>query len=203
MVQAAQLETSRPRLGRAEWIREGLRVLADAGIEAVRVEPLATRLSVSKGSFYWHFEDRDELLVAMLDAWRQRATQSVIQLVDSLSEEPDRRLRDLVGLVARRPEDREFWFEIGFRDWARRDRRARVAVESVDAERVGYIHRLLLDLGLSEEDAEARAFLIYSYILGEGVVSRTATRFGRADRVERCVEQLLSNLPKKARKVPR
>jgi AcrR family transcriptional regulator len=193
---ATRSESSRPRLGRAEWIREAQRVLGETGIEAVRVEPLAARLSVSKGSFYWHFRDRDELLVALLDAWRQRATQAVIQLVDSLSDAPDQRLRNLLGLVARRPEDRDFWVEIGFRDWARRDRRARSAVESVDTERVGYLYRLLLALGLSEEDAEARAFLAYSYILGEGVVHNRVTRVGRPDRVERCVRHLLSDLPK-------
>jgi hypothetical protein len=138
----------------------------------------------------------------MLDAWRQRATQAVIDLVDSLSTDPGQRVRNLLGLVARRPEDRDFWVEIGFRDWARRDRRARSAVESVDAERVGYIYRLLGELGLSDEDAEARAFLAYSYILGEGVVHNRVTHIGRPDRVERCVRHLLSDLPKPARVSP-
>jgi AcrR family transcriptional regulator len=174
----------------------GLRVLAETGIEAVRVEPLAKRLSVTKGSFYWHFRDREDLLVALLDAWRQKATQAVIDLVDSLSDEPEQRIRELLGLVARTPDDRDMWVEIGFRDWARRDRRAQLAVASVDRERIGYFRRLLLELGFSEDDAEARAFLIYSYILGEGVVSHTVTRLGRADRAERCVRQLLSDLPK-------
>jgi AcrR family transcriptional regulator len=199
---ATTASAPRSRLGRAEWIREALRVLGGTGIEAVGVEPLAKRLGVSKGSFYWHFRDRDELLVAMLDAWRQRATQAVIDLVDSLSTDPGQRVRNLLGLVARRPEDRDFWVEIGFRDWARRDRRARSAVESVDAERVGYIYRLLGELGLSDEDAEARAFLAYSYILGEGVVHNRVTHIGRPDRVERCVRHLLSDLPKPARVSP-
>ena len=198
MVSKSTTQAPRPRLGRAAWIQEALEVLGETGIEAVGVEPLAKRLGVSKGSFYWHFEDRDELLVAMLDAWRQIATRAVIDLVDHLSDEPDQRIRDLLGLVTRRAEDRELWVEIGLRDWARRDRRARAAVESTDAERIGYIERLLVELGLAEEDAEARAFLIYSYILGEGAVSNKVTRFSRADRGERCIRQLLSDFPKTA-----
>jgi len=200
---AIRAEAPISRLGRGEWIRVGLRVLAETGIEAVRVEPLAKRLGVTKGSFYWHFRDREELLVALLDAWRQKATQAVIDLVDSLSDEPEQRIRELLGLVARTPDDRDMWVEIGFRDWARRDRRAQLAVASVDRERIGYFRRLLLELGFSEDDAEARAFLIYSYILGEGVVSHTVTRLGRADRAKRCVRQLLSDLPNALAEVSR
>ena len=196
MVETNRSEAAPARLGRAEWIREAGVVLGETGVEAVRVEPLSKRLGVTKGSFYWHFRDRQELLVAMIDAWRQVATRAVIDLVDILSDEPAQRIRDLLGLIARMPDDRDMWVEAGFRDWARRDRRVRLAVASVDAERIGYFRRLLLELGLSQEDAEARAFLIYSYILGEGVVSHTVTHFGRADRAERCVRQLLSDLPK-------
>src|SRR5262245_28336541 len=196
MAELSPSDSSRARLGRAEWIQQALQVLADTGIEAVRVEPLAKRLKVSKGSFYWHFRDRDELLVALIDAWRGKATQAVIDLVDSLSDDPVQRIRELLGIVARMPDDRDFWIEIGFRDWARRDRRARTAVASVDSERIGYFERRLRELGLSEEDAEARAFLTYSYILGEGAVSHTVTRFRRLDRAARCIDHLLSDLTK-------
>src|SRR5215468_2006603 len=95
------------RLGRSEWIHEGLRVLGEEGVEAVRVEPLAKRLGVTKGSFYHHFGDRDELLRALLDRWHERATSLVIEIVSRHSRRPEERLRHLLEMVidpaARRP----------------------------------------------------------------------------------------------------
>ena len=60
-----------PALLAAGWIDEGLRALAGGGPDAVRIEPLAQALGVTKGGFYWHFDDRRALLDEMLDAWER------------------------------------------------------------------------------------------------------------------------------------
>ena len=65
-----ELATQRSsRLDASAWIEAALEALADGGVEAVRVEPLAKALDVTKGSFYWHFADRRALIDAMLTSW--------------------------------------------------------------------------------------------------------------------------------------
>ena len=91
----------RTRLSEADWARAGLEALADSGIEGIRVDPLAKRLGVTKGSFYWHFKGRDELLDAMVRFWGDTEPGRVIRQVRSLSAGPEKRL-ELLGKVYRR-----------------------------------------------------------------------------------------------------
>src|SRR3954468_14056119 len=70
------------RTPRASWIEEGLRALGVGGPDAVRIEKLAQALGVTKGGFYWHFEDREALLVEMLDAWERVVIDDVIERVE-------------------------------------------------------------------------------------------------------------------------
>jgi len=71
-------------LGRTDWLKAARLALLKGGVEAVRVEKLARSLHVTKGSFYWHFKDRDELLERLLREW-QGETAEVIQRLDRRS----------------------------------------------------------------------------------------------------------------------
>jgi AcrR family transcriptional regulator len=198
VTRAADSRAQRGRLGRGEWIRAAFHLLAEESIESVRVEPLAKRLGVTKGSFYWHFNDRDELLIAMLHAWHQAATQSIIERVDRQSQHPADRLRGLLReVVVVRPLSKDIGglVELGIRDWARRDRKARAHLESVDSRRLAYIEDLFVRLGCSADEAEARAFLVYAYIQGELSIRHPATRTERLARAEWCADRMLSDLP--------
>jgi AcrR family transcriptional regulator len=88
-----------PKLGRQDWIKTGLAVLAESGVEAVRVEPLAKRMNVTKGSFYWHFKDRNDLLEAILAEWVEIDTNSIIERVNRLDENPKTKLLRLFELA--------------------------------------------------------------------------------------------------------
>jgi AcrR family transcriptional regulator len=70
------------RTPRSSWIDEGLRALAAGGPDAVRIEPLAQTLGVTKGGFYWHFEDRRALLEEILDTWERASVDEVIERVE-------------------------------------------------------------------------------------------------------------------------
>ena len=70
------------RTPRSKWIEQGLRALAAGGPDAVRIEPLAQALGVTRGGFYWHFADRDALLEAMLDTWERATTDEVFERVE-------------------------------------------------------------------------------------------------------------------------
>ena len=78
------------RTPRSRWIEEGLTMLAAGGPEAVRIEPLATRLGVTRGGFYWHFDDRGALLEEMLDSWERESIDRVLERM--ASEQPRRKV---------------------------------------------------------------------------------------------------------------
>src|SRR2546426_11434338 len=108
------------RTARTSWIDEGLRALAAGGPDTVRIEPLAETLGVTKGGFYWHFDDRRALLDEMLDMWEHVVVDDVIRLVESEGGDARAKLRRLFGLAL---SSRDLMkVELAIRDWARRDR---------------------------------------------------------------------------------
>ena len=66
--------TCSTRLSAQDWARAAVKAIANGGLAAVAVEPLARTLGVTKGSFYAHFRNRDELVTAALAEWRERST---------------------------------------------------------------------------------------------------------------------------------
>src|ERR671919_474246 len=87
------------RTPRARWIDQGLQALAAGGPGAVRIEALARTLGVTKGGFYWHFDDRRALLEEVLDAWEQIGVDEVIERVESHGGDARARLRRLFRLA--------------------------------------------------------------------------------------------------------
>jgi AcrR family transcriptional regulator len=154
-----------PRLDSRAWVQAALDILAEQGIDGVRVESLARNLGVTKGSFYWHFRDRDALFEAILDAWRRQATLRIISRLDQTMQTSAGRLRQLLNLPFQGP--RSEWganVELSLRLWSRRDPRARATLAEVDQLRLSYIAGLLEDCGHSASDAKARAVLAYAFI---------------------------------------
>ena len=81
------------RTPRSTWIEAGLGALAAGGPDAVRIEPLAQALGVTRGGFYWHFHDRRALLDEMLDTWERRSTEEVIERVEREGGDPEAKAR--------------------------------------------------------------------------------------------------------------
>jgi AcrR family transcriptional regulator len=162
-------ETETNRLDHAAWVAAGLDLLAERGVDAVRVEVLARRLSITKGSFYWHFKDRAGLLEAMLARWKQNATGNIINRLERSALPQAGRLRELTDLPTRGSRAaRGASVELAIRLWAKRDAQARRAVAAVDQQRLEYIAGLAAEAGAP--DAAARAYLIYAYILAEALI---------------------------------
>ena len=88
------------RTPRTSWIQEGLRALGVGGPDAVRIEKLAQALGVTKGGFYWHFEDRPALLEEMLDAWERLVVDEAIDRVESEGGDARAKLRRLSALAS-------------------------------------------------------------------------------------------------------
>ncbi len=154
------------RLTETDWERAAWKRLAQEGIDGVRVEALARDLGVTKGSFYWHFADREALLRSLLEDWERRGTERIIAAVDAVSDEPPAdRVRSLTGAVFGRP-DKDV-FEVGIRMWSRSHHGAREVLRRVDARRVGYVAQLLEDAGIDKDRAQLRADVIYRALIGD------------------------------------
>jgi AcrR family transcriptional regulator len=161
------------RLDSTMWIEAALDALADGGVEAVRVEPLAKALKVTKGSFYWHFADRRALIDAMLASWSQGRI-AAIRAQSGGPGSPDARLRHLAELYTRHGNMRGLAIELSIRALARSDAQAADAVRAVDAERLKQVGQLFGALGWTPSDAQARAVLFYSYLFGESLLDAKA-----------------------------
>lgn len=159
------------RLDAADWIAKGLRVLAKSGIDAVRVEPLAKMLNVTKGSFYWHFKDRAALHNSMLQVWSEQATAGIIDSLKRNDETPEQKLHGLFTLPRRSARSIEgARLELAVRNWARKDRNAERMLHQVDKQRMDFIADAYREFGFSDEEAVARAFVFYSVLMGQAML---------------------------------
>lgn len=148
--------------GRDAWIEAALEVLGEEGIDGVRVELIARKLKITKGSFYHHFADRDDLHRAMLERWRQRLVVSVIDRLEAIGE-PQERFHQLMHApyeLARADRD----LDLAVMLWARRDARAAAALEAADRMRTDFIARALVACGVEAAEAPARAALALAFL---------------------------------------
>jgi AcrR family transcriptional regulator len=179
----AKQKSLEPKLGRQDWIRAGLAVLAESGVEAVRVEPLAKRMKVTKGSFYWHFKDRNDLLEAILAEWVQIDTRSIIERVNQIDADPKMKLLQLFELAI--ADDRltpglaDGSIENAIRAWARNDANVAELIAEIDRQRLDYTKNLFLEIGFSEAEALVRARLAYYSLVGEFTIGVRANQGDR------------------------
>lgn len=182
---------NRGQFGPEVWIAEARKLLVTKSIDAVRVEALAKEMGVTKGSFYWHFKDRDDLLKRMLMAWRDEATEQIIFRFESRGLPARELVRDLLSLPFHGATAQQAAAtELAIRAWGRRDEVARAIVDEVDAKRLSYIAQCFSALGYSIAEARARAFVLYSYELSESLLSDQGTPAQKAER-RAFVEKLL------------
>ena len=157
--------TMNDRLTKDDWITHGVRTLANDGANALKVGPMATKLKVSRGSFYWHFRDIADFRSQLLRSWQERSTDQVIRELAAAKAEQDR-LKHLMrrAFAAKRNLDR------AIRSWAAEDEDVAKIVASVDARRVAYIAKLLVAAGVQSKQALPRAAFLYWAYLGQAIV---------------------------------
>ncbi|GIK50134.1 MAG: TetR/AcrR family transcriptional regulator [Hyphomonadaceae bacterium] len=158
-------------LDAAAWVEAALDMLAEGGIDAVRVDPLAKRLGVTRGSFYWHFTDRAALHTAMLKEWRKRQSYRIGSRIESQTPAPDERLKQTLALPnSSLRAKRAGAIELAIRLWARRDAEAAKAVRHIDRVRLNYYARLYGEMGLAPADARKRAFMFYAALMAQAFI---------------------------------
>jgi AcrR family transcriptional regulator len=178
------------RTPRTSWIKEGLRALGVGGPDAVRIEKLAQALGVTKGGFYWHFEDRPALLEEMLDAWERLVVDEVIDRVESEGGDARAKLRRLAALAT---SSRDLMkIELAIRDWARRDKAVAKRLRRIDNRRMEFMRSLFGDFCPDEDDVEARCFLDFSLFIGNHFIAADHGARSRGDVLKLALSRLLA-----------
>ncbi|MQY08760.1 TetR/AcrR family transcriptional regulator [Actinomadura macrotermitis] len=171
------------RTPRGRWVQEGLRVLAEGGPDAVRVEALAKRLGVTKGGFYGYFADRDALLEAMLDAWERECTDEVIERVGR--EEGDVMARARLAGALTFSGDRLLPIDLAVRDWARRDEAVAARLRRVDDRRMALLREAIGSFCDDPAEVEARSLIAFCVAIGHHFLAAGHEGRSRAEVLDR------------------
>jgi len=153
-------------LDRVTWIRSAVASLAEEGADGLRIVALAKRCGVSKGSFYWHFKDRRDLLNAVLEYWKEGRIRDIIKQTTAQPGGEQAALHHIIDIYSTGRNRKGFAIELAIRIWAHRDPQAAAAVDEVDAVRLECARRLYIAIGLPLEEAIARSILLYAYVFG-------------------------------------
>lgn len=198
MVVSDEIASPRRRLTRADWVTAALTAIGEGGVAAVAVEPLAARLGTTKGSFYWHFPNREALLEAALAAWEEATTTTVLAAVEQSTSDPVAQLEMLIARVI---------------DNVERDPVEPALVASathpivgpaltrVTQHRIEGTVRIFTRMGLKGAEARRRALVAYSLYLGYGQLLRATptvlpqTSPGRREYLAHVVRVLTADLP--------
>ena len=124
------------RYNRDAWMQAALEVLSEKGGASVRIDALAGKLHVTKGSFYHHFRDRADLLDSLLQHWSTQLTMKIREQVAALQLDPSTTLLVLLRTIRA---ERAAEYDAPFPAWALHDERARAVVQQVDEERLKFI----------------------------------------------------------------
>jgi AcrR family transcriptional regulator len=165
-----------------------LRALGFGGPDAVRIEKLAQALGVTKGGFYWHFDDRSALLDEMLDSWERVVTDEVIARVESEGGDARAKLRRLFDLVLSSGDLVQI--ELAIRDWSRRDEAVAARLKRVDNRRVEYMRALFGGFCADPDEVEVRCLLAFSLFIGNHFIAADHGSRRRKDVLRLALRQL-------------
>ena len=150
-------------LTREDWITGAWEMLGDAGLDGVRVEPLARRLGVTKGSFYWHFRDRQELLDVLLDLWFSIWDDQMSPDIDG-DGNAEERIWALFESVIRRTTRGQ---TVSLRLLSHKDPEIARRIDERDAQRLAFLMQRLQEIGFSREEALVRGQVYQAIMTGE------------------------------------
>jgi AcrR family transcriptional regulator len=175
-------------LTRDDWIDAALSALAEGGMSAVAVDRLAKTLGATRGSFYWHFADRDDLIRAALERWERQNTLELLPELDAVAD-PAERLALIFREVYEQRVDRVEMVLAAIAD----EPHVAPVFARVTRTRLEVLRRIFTELGLPDDEANARAWLAYGFYIGHHQLDRSPGRPGiRPERLDHVVDLLAS-----------
>ena len=159
-----------PTLTSSDWVEGALQLISEAGLRALTVDALAARLGVTKGSFYWHFKGRSELLADALGRWEHRATTEAIAGLSAVTD-ARQRLIFMLDAASQPPRSRSLYAALAE---AAEDPIVRRVLSRVASARIGFLERCYSELGLPVSQARVKAVLAYAAYRGLLQLAREA-----------------------------
>lgn len=147
------------------WLDAAYEVLLESGVDAVRIQPLAAKLKLSRTSFYWFFKDREELLAALVARWREKNTGSLIRQSEAYAESIVEAMLNVFDCWL----DKSLFdsqFEFAVRSWAIQSPEVEGEVKAADEQRLRALKQMFLRYGYSERSADVRSRTMYLVQIG-------------------------------------
>ena len=158
---SSKKRTNKKRFSQEEWLEKALRALAKEGGSVLSVDALAKHLGVSRGSFYWHFKDKSDFVLQLVDYWIEVYTKSIIDYLEQMDISADKKLLLLMEKIVT---ERLTQYDISIRAWASHDPVASRKVKKNDELRYNFVRSLFSEIGFKGEELEmrTRTFVVYN-----------------------------------------
>lgn len=156
---------SRHTTPEAAWLEAAYALLTSAGVEAVKIMPLAKQLGVSRTSFYWHFADREALLEAMIRRWEEKNTGNLIRQTEAYAESVGEAVFNLFDCWLD-PALFDARLDLAIRNWARNDDALQARLDAADVARQQAMAAMLERFGFEQADAHTRAMTMFYTQIG-------------------------------------
>jgi AcrR family transcriptional regulator len=175
-----EITSKKPRLTKEAWLEGALVTLAHDGGAKLRIDTLTKELGVSKGSFYWHFENREEFVRCLLNYWHETTTLVVPQHL-GVTGTAEERLLELIRLVFERKLTR---YDLAIRSWAVQEPDIRPLVRRTDVFRLNFVRTLFEEMGFDESNADMRARSLVTYAAMYGAVFDQLSQQKQLDQID-------------------
>ena len=153
-------------MNREEWLMMALEEVSKTGGAELRIDKLVKTLGVTKGSFYWHFKNREDFVQSLLEFWAEYTTGQVMERTDQIHGDARERLLGVMKIIFTEGLDK---FELPMRAWAAEEPSVSIIVREVEVQRLAYIRALFAEMGFQGQDLEMRTRLFICYACGEHV----------------------------------
>lgn len=152
---------SKKRMTREDWLRRALEVVATKGHAKLRIHELVTHLGVTRGSFYWHFKDRDEFVRALVDHYHGWSTDQVMVEVERVGGDASQRLKTVMRFVAEKDLGR---YEVAMMSWGVQEPVVETSFRLAIQRRMEFIRSLFVQLGYTGQELETRTRAFVGYM---------------------------------------
>lgn len=181
-------------LSREEWLEKALDVVSQAGGAKLRIDNLVKAVGVTKGSFYWHFRDRDDFVRSLVDYWHERYTLTVSDYLDEYEGSASEKLRKLMEMVFVEQLTRH---DLAIRSWAIAEPKLRALVKRTDDHRLNYLRMLFSGIGFDKEGADLRARVFLGEAAWEAALFQRMTKSQREKKAMDFFDLLVGGLNEK------
>jgi AcrR family transcriptional regulator len=183
--------------GSAEgWLVGAYHSLVESGVDAVRISPLSDRLNLSRTSFYWFFKDRDALLAALIDRWREKNTRNFISRADAYAESIAEATFNVFDCWLN-PDLFDSRFESAVRSWAQQSGDVRAEINRADTARIEALENMFMRFDYAPLPADVRARTIYLTQIGYISMKTKEDLSMRMTRIAHYVEIFTGHAPQK------